>query len=167
MFAHYLKVASDGLMHERHTYVVTLGSGNTARQVRTPRTYTGRQADRYDVCGGWPVASLSRSEGGRRMVWPVSLRVGADEGADRQGRPAAALADFLAAGLPARWPKSRSPPRCSSARWRPLPDLTIVITDDVKAAVSRAEVRDGTAYTPEQWRLCRRHPCGNSQNTKR
>ncbi len=41
----------------------------------------------------------------------------------------------------------------TTARWRPLPDLTIVITDDVEAAVRRAEVRDGAAYTAEQWRL--------------
>lgn len=41
----------------------------------------------------------------------------------------------------------------STARWRPLPDLTIVITDDVKAAVGRAEARDGTTYTAEQWQL--------------
>lgn len=41
----------------------------------------------------------------------------------------------------------------STARWRPLPDLTIVITDDVKAAVSRAEARDGITYTAEQWHL--------------
>ncbi len=41
----------------------------------------------------------------------------------------------------------------STARWRPLPDLTIVITDDVKAAVGRAETRDGIAYTAEQWQL--------------
>jgi dTMP kinase len=41
----------------------------------------------------------------------------------------------------------------STARWRPLPDLTIVIADDVKAAVSRAEARDGITYTAEQWLL--------------
>lgn len=41
----------------------------------------------------------------------------------------------------------------SATRWRPLPDLTIVITDDVKAAVTRAETRDGITYTAEQWHL--------------
>jgi dTMP kinase len=37
-----------------------------------------------------------------------------------------------------------------AARWRPLPDLTIVITDDPQAAVHRAEARDGTTFTAEQ-----------------
>jgi dTMP kinase len=37
--------------------------------------------------------------------------------------------------------------------WRPLPDLTVLITDDVTTAVRRAEDRDGISYTPEQWRL--------------
>jgi dTMP kinase len=41
----------------------------------------------------------------------------------------------------------------STGRWRPLPDLTIVITDHVKAAVGRAEARDGVSYTAEQWQL--------------
>ncbi|MGH4013762.1 MAG: dTMP kinase [Pseudonocardiaceae bacterium] len=41
----------------------------------------------------------------------------------------------------------------SASGWRPLPDLTIVLTDDVEAAVSRAEARDGVTYTAEQWRL--------------
>jgi dTMP kinase len=41
----------------------------------------------------------------------------------------------------------------TTSRWRPLPDLTIVITDDVEAAVGRAETRDGVAYTAEQWQL--------------
>jgi hypothetical protein len=36
----------------------------------------------------------------------------------------------------------------SAARWRPLPDLTIVLTDDVDAAVGRAEARNGEAFTP-------------------
>lgn len=44
----------------------------------------------------------------------------------------------------------------TAACWRPLPDLTIVITDDVAAAVGRAEARDGITYTPEQWELHRR-----------
>lgn len=34
---------------------------------------------------------------------------------------------------------------------RPLPDLAIVITDDVEAVVGRAEARDSVAYTAEQW----------------
>jgi dTMP kinase len=38
----------------------------------------------------------------------------------------------------------------STARWRPLPDLAIVITDDVEAVVGRAEARDSVAYTAEQ-----------------
>ncbi|MGH3898064.1 MAG: hypothetical protein ACRDTA_07360 [Pseudonocardiaceae bacterium] len=41
----------------------------------------------------------------------------------------------------------------STARWRPLPDLAIVITDDVEAAAGRAEARNGVAYTTEQWHL--------------
>lgn len=40
-----------------------------------------------------------------------------------------------------------------AARWRPLPDLTIVITDDPQAAVRRAEARDGTTFTAEQWAI--------------
>ena len=40
-----------------------------------------------------------------------------------------------------------------AAAWRPLPDLTILITDDVVTAVRRAETRDGTRYTDEQRRL--------------
>lgn len=43
-----------------------------------------------------------------------------------------------------------------AACWRPLPDLTILVTDDVAAAVRRAEQRDAIPYTPEQWRLHRR-----------
>ncbi|ROO51623.1 dTMP kinase [Micromonospora sp. Llam0] len=43
-----------------------------------------------------------------------------------------------------------------AATWRPLPDLTILIVDDVVEAVRRAEQRDGRHYTPEQWRLHRR-----------
>ncbi len=38
----------------------------------------------------------------------------------------------------------------TAARWRPLPDLTIVITDDLHAAVRRAEARDRTTFTAEQ-----------------
>jgi dTMP kinase len=40
-----------------------------------------------------------------------------------------------------------------AARWRPLPDLTIVITDDPQAAVRRAEARDGITFTAEQWAI--------------
>lgn len=43
-----------------------------------------------------------------------------------------------------------------AARWRPLPDLTVLITDDTTTAVQRAERRDGVSYTAEQWRLHRR-----------
>ncbi|MPZ66040.1 MAG: hypothetical protein GEU83_11175 [Pseudonocardiaceae bacterium] len=55
----------------------------------------------------------------------------------------------------------------TTARWRPLPDLTIVITDDVEAAVRRAEARDCAAYTaahartrspPARRRCPRGHP---------
>lgn len=41
----------------------------------------------------------------------------------------------------------------ATARWRPLPDLTIVITDDVPSAVGRAEARDAITDTAEQWQL--------------
>jgi dTMP kinase len=41
----------------------------------------------------------------------------------------------------------------TAARWRPLPDLTIVITDDPQAAIHRAEARDGITFTAEQWAL--------------
>lgn len=40
-----------------------------------------------------------------------------------------------------------------AGRWRPLPDLTIVLTDDVEAAVGRAETRNGEPFTAEQWQL--------------
>jgi dTMP kinase len=43
-----------------------------------------------------------------------------------------------------------------AALWRPLPDLTIVLTDDVDAAVGRAEERNGEQFTDEQWVLHRR-----------
>src|SRR5260370_41169995 len=39
--------------------------------------------------------------------------------------------------------------------WRLLPDLAILVVDDVKTAVQRAERRAGTPYTKEQGRL---HP---------
>src|SRR5262249_8986355 len=38
-------------------------------------------------------------------------------------------------------------------RWRPPPDLTILLVDDVTTALQRAERRDATAYTPEQRQL--------------
>ncbi|ANY07784.1 dTMP kinase [Pseudonocardia sp. HH130630-07] len=44
----------------------------------------------------------------------------------------------------------------TAAAWRPLPDLTVLITDDPDTAVGRAEARDDFRYTPEQWRLHRR-----------
>jgi dTMP kinase len=40
-----------------------------------------------------------------------------------------------------------------AARWRPLPDLTIHLCDDVTAAVRRAEDRDRMRFTAEHWRL--------------
>lgn len=40
-----------------------------------------------------------------------------------------------------------------AAAWRPMPDLTILITDDTDAAIGRAERRDGRTYTTEQRRL--------------
>lgn len=43
-----------------------------------------------------------------------------------------------------------------AGRWRPLPDLTIVITDDVQTAIERAETRDGRRFTDEQCSLLRR-----------
>ncbi len=39
----------------------------------------------------------------------------------------------------------------TAARWRPLPDLTIVLTDNLHAAVQRAETRDDRAFTEGQW----------------
>ncbi|MGH3811028.1 MAG: dTMP kinase [Pseudonocardiaceae bacterium] len=38
-------------------------------------------------------------------------------------------------------------------QWRPLPDLTILITDDVPTALYRAQERDDQHYPPEHWRL--------------
>jgi dTMP kinase len=43
-----------------------------------------------------------------------------------------------------------------AAGWRPLPDVTIMLTDDVTAAVGRAEQRNGEPFTAEQWRMHRR-----------
>jgi dTMP kinase len=38
-----------------------------------------------------------------------------------------------------------------AAQWRPLPDLTILIIDDVATAVGRAETRDRRRFSDEQW----------------
>ncbi|MGB3444593.1 MAG: hypothetical protein WBA97_38120 [Actinophytocola sp.] len=43
-----------------------------------------------------------------------------------------------------------------ASRWRPLPDLTIVLTDDVDTSVRRAETRDDRQFTDEQRDLLRR-----------
>jgi dTMP kinase len=40
-----------------------------------------------------------------------------------------------------------------AAQWRPLPDLTFLVTDDVNAAVGRAERRDGMTFTAEHRRF--------------
>jgi dTMP kinase len=40
-----------------------------------------------------------------------------------------------------------------AARWRPLPDLTILLIDDVPTALARAERRDAKIYTAEQRNL--------------
>jgi dTMP kinase len=40
--------------------------------------------------------------------------------------------------------------------WRPLPDLTVLVIDDVEAAISRAERRDDRTYTPQQRHIHRR-----------
>jgi dTMP kinase len=40
-----------------------------------------------------------------------------------------------------------------AARWRPLPDLTFLITNDVNAAVERAERRDRMTFSPEHRRF--------------
>lgn len=37
-----------------------------------------------------------------------------------------------------------------AAQWRPLPDMTILVADDVTTAVSRAEQRDSRRFTAEQ-----------------
>ncbi|MGK5499197.1 thymidylate kinase [Streptomyces sp. URMC 125] len=42
------------------------------------------------------------------------------------------------------------------ARWRPLPDTTVLVTDDLDAALARAEQRDGRTFTPEERTLHRR-----------
>jgi dTMP kinase len=41
----------------------------------------------------------------------------------------------------------------TASQWRPLPDLTILITDDTTAAIERAERRDGNRFTDEQRHL--------------
>ncbi|MEV0299083.1 hypothetical protein [Nocardia sp. NPDC050710] len=43
-----------------------------------------------------------------------------------------------------------------AAAWRPLPDLTIVLVDDLDAAIRRAEGRDGVEFAPDQWEIHRR-----------
>jgi dTMP kinase len=40
-----------------------------------------------------------------------------------------------------------------AAAWRPLPDLTIIITDDVDTAITRAEQRDQRRFTPAERHL--------------
>jgi dTMP kinase len=40
-----------------------------------------------------------------------------------------------------------------AAQWRPMPDLTFLVADDVSAAIVRAERRDGTTFTSEERRL--------------
>jgi dTMP kinase len=40
-----------------------------------------------------------------------------------------------------------------ASQWRPLPDLTILITDNVPTAVERAQQRDGQRYPPEHWHI--------------
>lgn len=42
-----------------------------------------------------------------------------------------------------------------AVRFRPLPDLTILVTDDVSTAVERAQERDQRVFTPEQTRFMR------------
>jgi dTMP kinase len=43
-----------------------------------------------------------------------------------------------------------------AAQWRQMPDLTFLVTDDVSAAIGRAEQRDGITFTSEERRLHRR-----------
>lgn len=43
-----------------------------------------------------------------------------------------------------------------AAGWRPLPDLTIMLIDEVDAAIRRAEHRNQAPFTPEQWEIHRR-----------
>jgi dTMP kinase len=40
-----------------------------------------------------------------------------------------------------------------ASQWRPLPDLTFLITDDPSAAAKRAEQRDGRAFSPGYRRI--------------
>lgn len=42
-----------------------------------------------------------------------------------------------------------------AASYRPLPDLTILVTDDISRAVERAQERDQRVFTPEQTRFMR------------
>lgn len=43
-----------------------------------------------------------------------------------------------------------------AAAWRPLPDLVILVTDVVQAALCRAELRDGRRFSDDELRLHRR-----------
>jgi dTMP kinase len=43
-----------------------------------------------------------------------------------------------------------------AAAWRPMPDLTILITDDTNVAIGRAQRRDGRTYNTEQRRIHKR-----------
>jgi len=40
-----------------------------------------------------------------------------------------------------------------AAAWRPMPDLTILITDDTGVAIGRAQQRDGRTYSAEHRRM--------------
>jgi dTMP kinase len=40
-----------------------------------------------------------------------------------------------------------------AAAWRPMPDLTILITDDINLAIGRAQQRDGRTYSAEHRRM--------------
>jgi dTMP kinase len=40
-----------------------------------------------------------------------------------------------------------------AGQWRPLPDLTILLTDDPATAISRAELRDNRTIAPEERRI--------------
>lgn len=42
-----------------------------------------------------------------------------------------------------------------ASAFRPLPDLTILVTDDVAHAVNRAQIRDARTFTPEETRFMR------------
>ena len=40
-----------------------------------------------------------------------------------------------------------------TTQWRPLPDVTFLVMDDVSASIERAERRDGTMFSPEEKRF--------------